>query len=81
MDTKADTLKAKHWRKYEISEARILQINNDIAEQMGTYTKRELVEVVKYYADRLYDAHQQMNETKDEVLLDLLKRITPIDPK
>lgn len=41
--------------KYKISEPRILQILNDIAEDMGDYKKSELVEVVKYQTDSVMD--------------------------
>ena len=59
-------------RKYKISESRILQICNDIAEEMGSYTKTELVEVVKYQCDVVSAEYQKESALRSAVVLKLL---------
>ena len=60
-------------RKYKISEERIQQIINDIAEDMESCTNRELIEVVKYYGDELQDMVNKFNDFKDDVLIGTVK--------
>jgi hypothetical protein len=55
-------------RKYKISVARIQQISNDITEDMGSYTKSELIEVAKYYADQLYNAEERFTAFRTDAL-------------
>lgn len=58
--------------KYKISKTRILQICNDIAEEMGRYTKAELVEVVKYQCDVVIEECQKRSALRSSVVLKVL---------
>ncbi len=64
-----------------VTTERILQISNDIAEDMGNYTKAELVQAVLYWMNQNSKAVNAHNTFRDatigklaEVLNDALKR-------
>ena len=59
----------------QISEDRILQIANDIAENMGSYTKCELIQCVTYFQDQLQKAIQEHRAFKDAEVIMLTRRI------
>jgi propanediol dehydratase small subunit len=62
-------IKLKTSRKYRIPEERILQISNDIAEDMGCFTKPELIECVKYWQDSYCKASGMAVSVRTEAVL------------
>lgn len=56
----------------KISEERILQISNDIAENMCKASQAELVQVVTYWNDVAVTALQKVENIKSRTLLTLL---------
>lgn len=65
-------------RRYSISEARILQINNDISEDMCNATRSELLEVVKYLGDKWESSQRNRQIERSQIALDLLDLVHPI---
>ena len=58
--------------KYLISEDRILQISNDISEDMCSASRKELIEIVKYFrnqVDELWWRHIHFGETIGTTLM------------
>lgn len=58
--------------RYLISEDRILQISNDISEDMCSASKKELIEVVKYFRDQfdeLWRGHLHFGESIGTTLM------------
>lgn len=67
-----------------ISEERIAQIINDIAEDVGNYTKAELVQVVNYLQDEFCKlSNNYANEHADMLIahLDCVQKISKIAGK
>lgn len=54
-------------------EERALQISNDISEDMCSASKRELIEVVKYFRDKLDALWQKSQTYRTETALHFLK--------
>lgn len=52
---------------------RILQISNDISEDMGSYTKAELVEVVRYWMRRHDAAINAHNSYRNQMIIRTLE--------
>jgi hypothetical protein len=58
-----------------ITKERILQISNDIAEDMGSYTKKELIQVVLYFKDEADQALANYHSVRDNTIIELLKLV------
>jgi hypothetical protein len=59
-------------KRYLISEERILQISNDIAEDMCRASAKELIEVVKYFRDEFDRVWRYSLSVPDAVALKVL---------
>jgi hypothetical protein len=65
--------------KYKISEDRILQISNNISENDGEYTKKELIEVVKYFRDEFDNSTIKINKIRDFIVTKELEIVVGIN--
>lgn len=59
-------------RRYLISEERILAISNDISEDMCSASRKELVQVVKYFRDELDELWRAYVKTTSDTATGLI---------
>jgi hypothetical protein len=60
-------------KKKKPSRQRILQISNDVAEDMCTASRAELIEVVRFYMNELCDENNRRVNERTEAGLKLLE--------
>jgi len=65
-------------KRRAISEARILEISNDISEGMCKASATELVEVVKYFRGKFDHQLQARQAERGQIALDLLDLAHPL---